>query len=323
MSEKIKNSRILVIGGAGLIGSFICDLLLKEEAREVIVLDNFSTGCEENLREAFESGRLRIVRGDIRFPKVLDSYCEGIDYIFHQAAIKIIQCAKNPQEAHDVLTTGTLNILQAALKNKVKKIVAASSASVYGEALYLPIDEKHPFNNRTMYGACKIADEQYYRAFYEMHKLDYVALRYFAVYGPRMDTSGVYTEVMISWLNQIEKGNAPVIFGDGQQFNDFVFVKDVARANILALEADVTDRVFNVGTGIKTSLNELLPLMLELLGRTDLKPIHKENRHAHIRERLSTIALAEKMLGYRPVYSLKEGLRELIEWKKSLPPVRL
>jgi UDP-glucose 4-epimerase len=240
-----------------------------------------------------------------------------VDYVFHQAALRITRCAEAPREAVEVLIDGTLNILEAAVTQKVKKVIAASSASVYGEPSYLPIDESHPFNNRTMYGAGKVANEQILRALHDTSGLSYIALRPFNVYGPRMDTAGAYTEVMIRWLDAIEANKPPLIFGDGCQSMDFVYVEDVARANIFAAQSDVSDDVFNVGTGIQTSLNELCKLLLSLTG-SSLQPEYREARAVgNVQRRRAAVEKADKMLGFRATVSLEQGLSELIRWRQA------
>src|SRR6202035_5364062 len=262
--NRISGARFLVTGGAGFVGSAIVDQLLDAGAVEVRVVDNFVRGTWGNVSAALETGRAKVIEGDIRDTALVDRACEGVDYVFHEAALRITQCADVPREAVEVLIGGTLNVLESSVRHGIKKIVSASSASVYGEPSYLPIDEAHPFNNRTMYGAGKIAGEQLLRAYFTASGLPYVAFRYFNVYGPRMDITGVYTEVLIRWLDAIESGKPPLIFGDGSQSMDFVFVEDVARANLLAAQSNVTDEVFNVGTGIQTSLNELCEILLRM-----------------------------------------------------------
>ena len=240
--NQISGARFLITGGAGFVGSTIADQLITAGASEVRIIDNFVRGTWSNVKSALASGKVKVTEGDIRDADLVDRLTEGVDYVFHQAALRITRCAEAPREATEVLMTGTLNVLESAVRHKVKKIVAASSASVYGEPSYLPIDEAHPFNNRTIYGAGKVANEQMYRAYYTTSGLPYVALRYFNVYGPRMDLTGVYTEVLIRWLDAIEAGKPPLIFGDGEQSMDFVFINDVAKANILSLQSDVTRR---------------------------------------------------------------------------------
>jgi UDP-glucose 4-epimerase len=318
VKNQIAGSRILVTGGAGFVGSVIVDQLLQAGAAEVRALDNFIRGSRSNLEDAVEQGRVTVIEGDIRDVATVDRATAGVDYVFHQAALRITRCAEAPREAVEVLIDGTLNVLEAAVRHDVKKVVAASSASVYGSSSYLPMDENHPFNNRTLYGAGKIANEQMLRAFYEMYGLSYVAFRYFNVYGPRMDLEGVYTEVLIRWLDAIGGGQPPLIFGDGSQTMDFVYVGDVARANLVALESEVSDAVFNVGTGIQTSLRELCDLVLRLTG-SSLKPEYREARkHANVQTRCAGIAEAERRLGFRAGVSLAEGLQELINWRAKV-----
>ena len=298
---EIKNSRILVTGGAGFVGSHIIDALLAEGAREVIALDNLVRGNRQNLEAAQATGRVQLVEGDVADRGLVNDLVEGCDYIFHEAALRITACAADPRAAHEVMFTGAFNVLEAAVKHKVKKVIAASSASVYGEPDYLPIDEKHPFNNRTLYGAGKVANEQVLRSFNDMYGLPYVALRYFNLYGPRMDMTGVYTEVMIRWLDRIEAGEAPLIFGDGKQSMDFVYIADCVRANLLALRSDASDEVFNVATGLETSLNELCGAILVEAGRPDLLPEYREERKVNPvrRRRGSTTIKSAGRLGFR------------------------
>src|SRR5580698_7076243 len=248
--NSVEGKKILITGGAGFIGSVTADQLLDAGATEVRVLDNFVRGSMRNLESENQRTNLVVIEGDVRNEALVNEVTDGVDYVFHLAALRITRCAEAPREAIQVLINGTSNVLESAVRYKVKKIVAASSASVYGDPSYLPMDENHPFNNRTLYGAGKIANEQMLRAYYEMFKLPYVAFRYFNIYGPRMDIDGVYTEVLIRWMDAIEAGKPPLIFGDGTQSMDFVFVEDVARANLLAAQSDVTDEVFNVGTGV-------------------------------------------------------------------------
>jgi UDP-glucose 4-epimerase len=315
--NRIKGARFLVTGGAGFVGSAIVDQLLDAGAAEVRVLDNFVRGTWGNLSAALETGRANVIEGDIRDAALVDGASQGIDYVFHEAALRITQCADVPRDAVEVLIGGMVNVLESAVRHGIKKVVAASSASVYGEPSYLPIDEAHPFNNRTIYGAGKIASEQLLRAYFTASGLPYVAFRYFNVYGPRMDTVGVYTEVMIRWLDAIEANQPPLIFGDGEQSMDFVFVGDVARANLLALESDVTDEVFNLGTGVQTSLKELCNLIVKLTD-SPLKPEQREARTVgNVQARRAAVDKAKAMLAFTSEIALEEGLRELIRWKRA------
>jgi UDP-glucose 4-epimerase len=315
--NNLENTCCLVTGGAGFIGSTIVDQLLAAGAAEVRVIDNFVRGARSNLSAAQARGNVRIIDGDIRNAALVTRATEGVDFVFHQAALRITRCAEAPREAVEVLIDGTLNVLEAALANNVRKIIAASSASVYGEPSYLPVDEAHPFNNRTMYGAGKLANEQMLRAFCETSGLQYVAFRPFNVFGPRMDMTGAYTEVLIRWLDAIEAGKPPLIFGDGKQSMDFVFVGDVARANLLAARSDVNDEVFNIGTGVQTSLNELCALLLSIMGSSS-RPEHREARSvANVQRRRAATGKAEATLGFKAEVTLEEGLRELIRWRQA------
>jgi len=314
----VEGAKILITGGAGFVGSATVDQLLNGGAAEVRVLDNFIRGNTRNLEAAQKTGRLMLVEGDIRDADLVDSLTEGTDYVFHQAALRITRCAEAPREAIQVLIDGTSNVLESAVRHKVKKVVAASSASVYGDPSYLPMDEAHPFNNRTLYGAGKIANEQMLRSYYEMFKLPYVAFRYFNIYGPRMDLDGVYTEVLVRWMDAIEAGQSPKIFGDGSQSMDFVYVDDVARANVAGLVSDTTDEVFNVGTGVQTNLNELCHLLLKVTG-SNLKPEYHEARKVNnVQTRRAAVEKAERMLGFKANVDLEAGLKLLIEWRDQV-----
>lgn len=311
----IQGTKILITGGAGFVGSTTADQLLEAGAAEVRILDNFIRGNLRNLERAKQLGDVVVIEGDIRDRETVDSAMEGVDYVIHQAALRITRCAEAPREAIEVLVNGMSNVLESAIRHKVKKIVAASSASVYGDPSYLPMDESHPFNNRTLYGAGKIANEQMLRAYYEMFHLPYVAFRYFNIYGPRMDIDGVYTEVLIRWMDAIEAGQPPKIFGDGSQSMDFVFVEDVARINVAGLTNDVTDEVFNVGTGVQTTLNELCHLLLKVTG-SHLKPEYHEARKVNnVQARRAATEKAENLLGFKARVGLEIGLKSLIQWR--------
>ena len=311
----MKGKRILITGGAGLIGSHIAELVAMEGPREIVVLDNFDRGRRENLAPASAIYPITMVQGDIRDTQVVKRVMEDIDIVFHQAAIRITQCAQEPRLAHDVLATGTFNVLEAAVAAGVSKVVAASSASVLGAADFFPTNEDHhPYNNRTIYGAAKVYNEGLLRSFAEMYGLRYVALRYFNVYGPRMDAFGVYTEVLIRWMERIAAGQPPLILGDGLQTMDFVNARDVARANVLAAKADVTDEVFNVGSGEETSLRELADTLLRVMGST-LEPEYGPARKVNpVPRRLADVSRARKRIGFEASIPLEEGLRELVEW---------
>lgn len=317
----LANQTVLVTGGCGLIGSTLIDQLLAEDdVAEVRVIDNLSRGTLENLAEARRTGRVELFECDIRdFASIRPAF-EGVDVVFHQAALRITACAAQPRECQEVLIDGTYNVVEACVAAGVRRLVAASSASVYGLADQFPTPEEHSTaNNRTWYGAAKIANEALYRAFHEMHGLDYVALRYFNVYGPRMDTHGKYTEVLIRWLDCLERGERPKIFGDGGQTMDFVYVGDVARANRLAAVSDATDEVFNVGTGRETSLNELYDLLLAATGCAGPPPEHFPERSINpVGRRLADVGNAKRRLGFEAEVSLEAGLRALVDWRDQL-----
>ncbi|WP_323013828.1 NAD-dependent epimerase/dehydratase family protein [Devosia sp.] len=307
--------RVLITGGAGLIGSHIVDLLTQGAPAEIIVFDNFVRGRMENLARAQATMQLTIVHGDIRDIALLAATMRGVDLVFHQAAIRITQCAEDPRLAHDVLATGTFNVLEAAVAARVEKVVAASSASVLGAADIFPTAETHhPYNNRTIYGAAKTYNEGLLRSFNEMYGLRYVALRYFNVYGPRMDVYGAYTEVLIRWMERIAAGLPPIIMGDGSQTMDFVHVADIARANILAAGADISDEVFNVASGSETSLNDLAQILLRVMG-SSLSPIHEPARKVNpVARRLASTGKAASRLGFRAEIAIEDGLRDLVTW---------
>jgi UDP-glucose 4-epimerase len=314
----VRGQRVLVTGGAGVVGSTIADQLAAEEPAEVVVLDNFVRGRRENLASACASAPIRIVEGDIRDRALLAEVMRGIDVVFHQAAIRITQCAEEPRLALEVLVDGTFNVLEAAVHAQVAKVVAASSASVYGLAETFPTrEDHHPYDNRTLYGAAKTFNEGLLRSFHEMYGLDYVALRYFNVYGPRMDIYGVYTEVLIRWMERIAAGEPPLILGDGTQTMDFVYVDDIARVNILAAKADVTDDVFNVASGVETSLNELAAALLAVMG-SDLTPEYGPARRVNaVPRRLAGTSKARALLGFEAQIGLDEGLRRLVVWWRA------
>ncbi len=313
-------SRVLITGGAGLVGSHIADRLADENVDEVVVLDNMVRGRIENLAYAKANLRkLTVIEGDITDTETVRHAMKGINYVFHQAALRITQCAEEPRLAMDSLIGGSFNILEAAVDAGVQKVVAASSASVYGEPSYVPMDESHPFNNRTLYGACKVADEQILRSFNDMYGLPYVALRYFNVYGPRMDAFGVYTEVMIRWLHRLQQGLPPVIFGDGMQTMDFVYITDIAEANVLAMMSDANDQAFNVASGTETSLRHLSQLLCMAAGYPEMEPIFEPVRKVNpVTRRLADTTLARQRLGFVADVELLDGLRRLVKWHSGL-----
>jgi UDP-glucose 4-epimerase len=317
--SSVRGKKILVTGGAGTIGSNIVDLLVEGGAREIVVLDNFVRGRRANLAKALPSGVVEIVEGDIRDAATVRKVTEGADLVFHLAAIRITQCAQEPRLANEVMVDGTFNVLEAAAEAGVGKVIASSSASVYGMAETFPTTERHhAYNNDTFYGAAKAFNEGMLRSFHAMYGLDYVALRYFNVYGPRMDIHGLYTEVLIRWMERIEAGEPPLILGDGTQTMDFVDVRDIARANVLAAESDLTDEVFNVASGTETSLRELADGLLEAMGASDLEPEHGPARAVNgVVRRLADTTQAAERLGFTARIDMRTGLKDLVEWWRA------
>jgi UDP-glucose 4-epimerase len=309
----------LVTGGAGLIGSHIVDLLLQEGVREVRVLDNLVRGRRENLARALADGRVNFIEDDVRDRTVVGDAVEGCDYVFHQAAIRITLCAQQPRDCIDVLVGGTFNVFEAAVKHAVRKVVYASSASVYGAAEHFPTDERHhPYGNRTLYGAAKLMNEGIARSFHDVYGLPSVGLRYFNVYGPRMDVTGAYTEVLIRWLDCVDENRPPQIHGDGSTSMDFVFAEDIARANLLALKSDRVDDVYNVGSGTETSLGELWHAVQRVTGAAHLSPEFLPPRSVNpVPRRLADVSRAKRELGFSASTTLEEGLRRLIQWRRD------
>jgi UDP-glucose 4-epimerase len=313
--RSIEGARILITGGAGLIGSHVADLLVAGGAAEIAVLDNLSRGRVESLADASRSGRVRLIEGDIRDRQTLAREFPGIDLVFHLAAIRLTQCAEEPRLALEVMADGTFNVLEAAVAARVGRVVAASSASIYGMAERFPTAETHhPYGNRTLYGAAKVFNEGLLTAFRDMYGLDYVALRPFNVYGPRMDTHGAYTEVLIRWMDRIDRGESPVIFGDGAQSMDFVFVEDVARAFVLAATSDAAGEVMNVASGTETTLTDLARTLLKVMG-SDLSIEYGPVRAlTAVPRRLADTRLAWERLGFEARVGIEEGLTRLVAW---------
>jgi nucleoside-diphosphate-sugar epimerase len=319
-AQPVAGQRMLVTGGAGTIGSTLVDQLVAAGAAEVIVLDTMLRGRPENLADvaAAAGNRLTVVVGDINDRTLVRELTKGCDLVFHLAALRITQCAEDPRLALESLVDGTFTVIEAAAAAGVKKVIASSSASVYGLAESFPTTERHhPYNNMTFYGAAKAFNEAMLRSFHDMAGLDYVAMRYFNVYGPRMDIHGVYTEVLIRWMERIARGDRPLIFGDGAQTMDFVHVADVARANVLAARADVTDAVYNIASGTETSLLDLASALLAAMD-CDLAPQFGPARAVNgVTRRLADISAAARDLRWHPTVGLGEGLRSLVEWWKA------
>jgi len=313
---EIDGARILVTGGCGLIGSTTIDLLLREHRpAQIVILDNLVRGTLANVEEALRDPRVKLVRGDIRNAGVVQAATEGMDAVIHMAALRITACAADTREALEVMCDGSFNVVEAARSAGVKKVVAASSASIYGLADTFPTrEDHHPYSNQTWYGACKAMLEGLLRSYRAMFGLPYVALRYFNVYGPRMDLEGKYTEVLIRWMDRIAAGQRPLILGDGRQTMDFVYIDDVARSNVLALKSDIVDDVFNVASGTETSLRDLAAALASAMG-SDLAPEFAPDRKVNpVSRRLADTSKAERVLGFKSRIGLDEGLSRLVGW---------
>ncbi len=308
----------LLTGGAGLIGSHIADALVREGAGEVRILDDLSRGSLDNLAWARANGNLAMIEGSVTDRDLVAGACQGVDTVFHLAAIRITRCAADPLVAHEILGTGTVNVFHSAAAAKVRKVVASSSASIYGQAEVFPTTEKHhPYANDTLYGALKSYLEGVARSYHAMHGLHSVALRYFNVYGPRMDTEGKYTEVMIRWMERCEAGQAPIIFGDGRQTMDFVYVEDIARANLCAAAAPVDFGIYNVARGEETSLADLARSIARAMGVPREPELAPERGVSSVRRRLADITAAKRDLGFTAEVGLDEGIDNLVAWWRA------
>lgn len=313
--------RVLVLGGAGFIGSHVVSELLKTDVDEVIVFDNFVRSSVSNLELELLDSRCQIFEfgGDIREIEILNRAMEGIDCVIHLAAMWLLHCKEFPRTAFDVNIQGTFNVLEACVRNQVKRLIYSSSASVYGDAVEIPMSENHPFNNRNFYGATKIAGEAMCRAFFDRYGLDFVGLRYMNVYGPRQDQNAAYTGVIPSLLNSIDRNENPIVNGDGTQAYDFITARDVARCNVLALNSQITDQFYNVGTGVQTTINDLCNLILELSNsdlRVSFNPYSPEDSRRLVRNRIGSIDKAASDLGFTFEDDLRTGLSNLIQWRK-------
>jgi UDP-glucose 4-epimerase len=314
----LSGARVVVTGGAGNVGSHIVDAAIAAGARDVIALDALVRGVPENLDRALASGKARLVELDIRDREAVMASIHGSDVVFHQAALRWTRCQEAPRECQDVMVGGTFNVLEAAAAAKVTRVVLASSAVVYGEPVRVPIDEDHPLNGTTVYGAAKVANEQMARALALPHDVPVTALRYFNVYGPRMDIRSRYVEVMIRWLDAIDAGRPLTLFGDGSASADFVYVDDVVRANLLACETRSTDAIVNVCSGVETRIRDLAALLLDLTGSDVGVTSEPQPPGALPRRRYGDPRRAAEVLGFRAETDLREGLRRLIEWRKGV-----
>jgi len=314
----IRGRRILVIGGAGFIGSHVVDELTKEDVKEIIIYDNFCRGTMENLKYALRDPRVRIheVGGDICQTDILDSAMKGMDCVVHLAALWLLQCYEYPRAAFEVNIRGTFNVLEACVKHHIGKLIYSSSASVYGDAVEIPMTEEHPFNNKTFYGATKIAGEQMCRAFYHRFGLSYVALRYMNVYGPRQDYKGAYIAVIMKILDRLDQELTPIVYGDGSQSYDFIYVSDVGRANLCALKSNTMNEPYNIGMGTQTTIKELCELILRITGKK-FEIQFEPAGQTFVTNRIGSTEKAKKDLGFEAEVNLDEGLSRLIEWRKK------
>lgn len=317
----IRGKKFLAIGGAGLIGSHTVDALLKEDIAELRIYDNFTRGREENLREALQDPRVKIfpLGGDIMHRDLLDAAMKGIDGVFHFAALWLLHCYDYPRSAFEVNIAGTFNVLEAMINNGVKRLVYSSSASVYGDAVEEPMTESHPYNNTNFYGATKIAGEHMCRSLHHRYKntaqhFDYVGLRYMNVYGARQDYQGAYIAVIMKMLDNLDKGLPPVLYGDGSQAYDFIYVEDCGLANVCAMKADATDKFYNVGTGIRTSIKELAEIVLEIT-QSNLQIKYEPAGQTFVKNRIGCPIQARQDLGFKADIKLPEGLSKLIQWR--------
>jgi len=322
MSNKLENAKILIIGGAGFIGSFLVKEILKEPVKEVIVYDNLQRGKIDNIEESLKDSRCKIFPygGDVRDVDILDKAMEGVDYVFHLAAMWILHCKDFPRTAFEVNIAGTFNVLEACVKHKVKRLVYSSSSSVYGDAVQIPMTEEHPFNNKNFYGATKIAGESMCTAYNERYGLEVIGLRYMNVYGVGQDQHAVYSGVVPVVLNKIDRNEQPIVNGDGSQAYDFIYVEDVARSNIDAIKSDIKLGYYNIGSGVQTNIKELCNIILKLKN-SNLKikyiPYSVDDARQLVQNRIGSTQKAEQELGFKYKYSLEEGLKELIKWREK------
>jgi UDP-glucose 4-epimerase len=315
----LRGARAVVVGGAGLIGSHVVDRLTREDVAEIVVYDNFTRGTMGNLDAALQDPRVRVFElgGDILHTDILQKALEKTDVVFHLAALWLLHCHEYPQSAFEVNIRGTFNVLEACRLRGVRKLVYSSSASVYGDALEVPMTEDHPYNNRTFYGATKIAGEHMARAYHHRYGLDYVGLRYMNIYGPRQDYMGAYVAGVMKILDRIDRGEPPVVYGDGTQSYDFIYVEDAADCNVLAARSDATDRFYNVGAGVETTIREICEMLLRLTGSEHLGIRYEPAGQTFVTRRVGSTEAAARDLGFRARTPVEEGLRRLIAWREG------
>ncbi len=316
--KDIQGAKILLVGGAGFIGSHIVDELLKEDVAEICIYDNFCRGTYDNIAEALQDPRVKLFElgGDMLQTDILNEAVKGKDYVFHLAALWLLHCYDYPRSAFHNNIEGTFNVLEACVRHGVSKLIYSSSASVYGDAVELPMTEDHPYNNKTFYGATKIACEHMCRAYYNRYGLDYVGLRYMNVYGARQDYKGTYIAVIMKMLDRLDQGLSPLVYGDGSQAYDFIYVSDVARANICAMKSDATDQNYNVGSGVQTSILELTRKILAITG-SDQEIQFEPAGQTFVTNRIGDPERATKEMGFTYSIELEEGLKKLVEWRKA------
>jgi UDP-glucose 4-epimerase len=312
----LTHKKVLLIGGAGLVGSHIVDQLLEEPVSQVTILDNLIRGTAENLSRSLSDSRVSLVKASMTDVQAVGQAVKSADCVFLLASLWLGECVHQPRRAWETNVLGSWNVVEACLEHNIQRLVYSSSASVYGNALFTPMTEEHPFNNRTTYGATKIAIEQMLRATYDQSRLPYIGMRYMNIYGPRMDYHGTYVSVIMKVLDRIFNNQPPVIFGDGSQVYDFIYVEDVARANILGMKAKSTDEFYNIGSGVGTSINELVEILLDLTS-SDLTPDYRPQAQSFVTHRIGSTEKASQHLGFRATTPLIEGLRRVVEWRLS------
>ncbi|MEM2971967.1 MAG: SDR family oxidoreductase [Candidatus Bathyarchaeia archaeon] len=310
---EMSNLKVLITGGAGFIGSHLVDHCLKI-GYETVVLDNFFSGKIENIKQHLNNKKFCLIKGDIRNPENVQRALENVDAVCHLAAIVNVPLSiENPSLVNEVNVQGTLNLLEASTKCNIQRFVYVSTCAVYGEAKYLPINEEHPTNPLSPYGASKLAAEHYCKVFHQTYELQTICLRFFNVYGSRQP-SGPYGGVITTFLESLKKKESLTIFGDGNQTRDFIYVADAVQACMLALQRkNCVGETFNIGTGTKISINELARILIECVNELRARVVHVDERKGDIRESYADISKAKKKLGFEPKFSIDKGLKEFVK----------